>query len=119
MAISLWKNYESASMAHYKFTENAERDLESIIDYTKEQWGILQAHTYLDELEAQGQLLADNPEMGIKRKNISDGLLSFPYESHILYYFKQAHGITIIKRGQSPIFSSAVEHCGKGATKGV
>ncbi len=97
MAISLWKNCESVSMACYKFTENAERDLESIIDYTKEQWGILQAHAYLDELETQGQLLADNPEMGTKRENIADGLLSFPYESHILYYFKQAHGITITR----------------------
>ena len=41
MAISLWKNCKSVLMACYKFTENAERDLESIIDYTKEQWGIL------------------------------------------------------------------------------
>jgi toxin ParE1/3/4 len=24
-------------------------------------------------------------------------LLSFPYESHILYYMKQSHGITIVR----------------------
>ncbi len=84
-------------MARYKFTENAEQDLESIIDYTNEQWGTLQARTYLDRLETQGQLLADNPDIGVKRENISEGLLSFPYESHILYYFKQVHGITITR----------------------
>lgn len=84
-------------MADYKFTEKAERDLEDIIDYTLQQWGTLQTQTYLDELEARGQLLADNPDLGVKRENIFEGLLSFPYESHILYYLKQAHGITIVR----------------------
>ena len=84
-------------MADYKFTGKAERDLEDIIDYTLQQWGILQTQTYLDELEARGQLLADNPDLGVERENIFEGLLSFPYESHILYYLKQAHGITIVR----------------------
>ncbi|MCF6355626.1 MAG: type II toxin-antitoxin system RelE/ParE family toxin [Candidatus Polarisedimenticolaceae bacterium] len=84
-------------MAHYKFTGSAERDLENIIDYTAAQRGALQAHIYLDGLETQGQLLADNPDIGIDRESISEGLFSFPYESHILYYFKQAHGITITR----------------------
>jgi len=84
-------------VANYQFTEKAERDLEEIIDYTNEQWGEQQALTYLDGLEHHGQLLADNPDLGVKRENISEGLLSFPYESHILYYFKQPHGITITR----------------------
>ncbi|HEY5604209.1 MAG TPA: type II toxin-antitoxin system RelE/ParE family toxin [Gammaproteobacteria bacterium] len=84
-------------MADYKFTKKAERDLEDIIDYTFQQWGPLQTYTYLDGLEAQGQLLADNPDLGVKREAISEGLLSFPYESHILYYMKQPHGITIVR----------------------
>jgi len=84
-------------VADYKFTGKAERDLEDIIDYTLQQWGILQTQTYLDELEARGQLLADNPGLGVERENIFEGLLSFPYESHILYYLKQAHGITIVR----------------------
>ncbi|MCI0507989.1 MAG: type II toxin-antitoxin system RelE/ParE family toxin [Gammaproteobacteria bacterium] len=84
-------------MADYKFTKKAERDLEAITDYTLLQWGPLQAYTYLDGLEAQGQLLADNPDLGVKRESISEKLLSFPYESHILYYMKQSHGITIVR----------------------
>jgi len=84
-------------VADYNFTEKAERDLEDIIDYTFQQWGATQTHTYLDGLEARGQLLADNPDLGTKRETLSEGLLSFPYESHILYYMRQPHGITIVR----------------------
>ncbi|NOY71665.1 MAG: type II toxin-antitoxin system RelE/ParE family toxin [Gammaproteobacteria bacterium] len=84
-------------MADYYFTENAERDLENIIDYTLHQWDSLQAQKYLDELETRAQLLADNPDLGRQREGIYEELLSFPYESHILYYVKQPHGITIVR----------------------
>jgi toxin ParE1/3/4 len=84
-------------VADYKFTEEAERDLEEITDYTLRQWDVAQTLTYLDGLEALGQLLADTPDLGTKRDAISKGLLSFPYESHILYYIKQPHGITIVR----------------------
>ena len=86
-------------MADYKFAAKAERDLEDIIDYTHtlEQWGPLQTHTYIDGLESHGQLLADNPDLGSDREALAKELLSFPYESHVLYYMKQAHGITIVR----------------------
>lgn len=83
-------------MADYKFTEKAERDLEGIIDYTHQQWSELQAHN-LNGLETRGQLLAENPDLGAKREGIFAGLHSFPYGSHILYYLKQPHGITIMR----------------------
>jgi len=81
----------------YQFTDKAERDLEGIIDYTVQEWGVSQANTYLDGLESRAQLLADNPVLGAKRQALSEGLLSFPYESHILYYMKQPGGITIVR----------------------
>ncbi len=70
----------------YQFTAKAERDLESIIDYTAQEWGASQANTYLDGLESRAQLLAENPDPGTARVTVFEGLLSFPYESHILYY---------------------------------
>lgn len=84
-------------MPDFQFTEKAEADLESIVDFTLEQWGIQKAHLYVNELEDMGQLLADNPDIGLNRDFLLDGLLCFPYESHVLYYFKQLHGITIIR----------------------
>lgn len=69
---------------HYQFTDKAERDLEVIIDYTVQEWAVSQANTYLDGLETRAQLLAENPDLGTARETLSAGLLSFPYESHIL-----------------------------------
>ena len=81
----------------YQFTDKAERDLEGIIDYTVQEWGVSQANTYLDGLQTRAQLLAENPDLGMAREILSDGLLSFPYESHILYYKKHARGIVIVR----------------------
>ena len=81
----------------YQFTDKAERDLEGIIDYTVQEWGVSQANTYLDGLESRAQLLAENPDLGTARETLSEGLLSFPYESHILYYKKHARGIVIVR----------------------
>jgi toxin ParE1/3/4 len=81
----------------YQFTDKAERDLESIIDYTAQEWGASQANTYLDGLESRAQLLAENADIGMAREILSEGLLSFPYESHILYYKKHVPGIVIVR----------------------
>jgi toxin ParE1/3/4 len=82
---------------HFQFTDKAERDLDGIINYTVQEWGASQANTYLDCLESRAQLLAENPDLGITRETISEGLLSFPYESHILYYEKHARGIVLVR----------------------
>ena len=79
------------------FTDKAERDLEKIIDFTVEHWGNLQASQYIDALEKMAQMIADNPEIGVKRDVLSAGLLSFPYQSHILYYIKNYHGVTFVR----------------------
>ena len=84
-------------MPHYKFTEQAERDLESIADFTLENWGTRQAEIYLNGLEALAQKLADSPDLGTNRDALIQGLLSFPYVSHTLYYLKQPHGTTVVR----------------------
>jgi len=84
-------------MPHYEFTGHAECDLEGIIDYTLEHWGPRQAKTYLDGLHSLAGKLAANPDLGVSRDALFKGLISFPYASHVLYYVKQPHGITIIR----------------------
>ena len=84
-------------MASYVFTDKAEHDLEKIIDFTVEHWGALQAMKYIDGLEEIAQTLADNPDIGLKRDALSAGLLSFPYQRHILYYIKDIHGVSIVR----------------------
>lgn len=84
-------------MANFYFTEQAEKDLEAIIDFTVQRWGAAQSHNYIDELEALAQILADNPLLGTERDELSQGLRSFPYQSHVLFYVLQQEGIAIVR----------------------
>ena len=84
-------------MPDYRFTPEAEDDLNGIIDYTTTHWGKAQAHKYVDGLEKLAAQLAENPSLGTAHDGLHQGLLRFPYESHRLYYLRQDQGITIIR----------------------
>ncbi len=84
-------------MANFYFTEQAEKDLEAIVDFTVQRWGMAQSHNYLDELDALAQILADNPLLGAEREELSPGLRSFPCQSHLLFYVLQKEGIIIVR----------------------
>ena len=82
-------------MEQYRFTKRAESDLESIVDSSLIKWGAGQTAIYLDGLEELAQNLANFPDLGVARNSFYEGLFSFPYLSHVLFYIKQPHGITI------------------------
>lgn len=84
-------------MANFYFTEQAEKDLEAIIDFTVQRWGVAQSHNYIDDLEALAQILADNPMLGTERNELSQGLCGFPYQSHVLFYVRTKDGIAIVR----------------------
>lgn len=50
--------------AEYRLAPAATHDLEGIWVYTLEEWGIDQAHRYIDELTAAFVQLANNPQLG-------------------------------------------------------
>ena len=84
-------------MAQYRFTRQAENDLDSIMDFSFQKWGAKQSLIYLDGLEELAQNLANFPDLGTDRTRLFKGLLSFPYLSHVLFYTKQPHGITVVR----------------------
>jgi len=84
-------------MPSYKFSARSQADLENIVRYTVETWGTVQANTYIDGLERICQSLADNPKLGSSRGDLYTGLRGFLYESHILYYVEDDHGITVVR----------------------
>ena len=51
----------AARMAEVRLTPAAERDLEGIWTYTRQEWGLEQADRYLDMLTATFQALAESP----------------------------------------------------------
>ncbi len=77
----------SLAIKHFHFRPFGLHDSPlNIIDYTVQEWGVSQANTYLDGLESRAKPLAENPDLGTTRETLSERLLSFPYESHILHY---------------------------------
>jgi toxin ParE1/3/4 len=74
-------------MARLIFTEEAKQDLIAIRQYTKKVWGNNQANTYLNDLRTTMRHLLDAPLLGTNREDdLGKGLLSFPQESHMIYY---------------------------------
>ncbi len=84
-------------MAQHIFSAHAQSDLINIINYTIENWGKTQANIYIDGLEELAENLAKSPTLGTRRNDLKDGLFSFPYQSHILFYTSTKSGITIIR----------------------
>lgn len=82
-------------MPRHRFTAHAQNDLTKIIDYTLQNWGAAQAEKYIDGLEKLAGKLAHSPALGKRRDSLKKDLLSFPYESHVLYYTNTKAGIII------------------------
>jgi toxin ParE1/3/4 len=76
-------------MPRYKFTEQAERDLDAIVEYTLENWGQSQ--------EALLGSLALTPALGLNQGAVFKELLNFPYVGHVVCYVKSLNSITVIR----------------------
>lgn len=61
-------------MPSYRFTEAAAHDVNSILDYTLQKRGVIQAFKNLDGLELHAQLLADTPRLTKLVDQFTEGL---------------------------------------------
>ena len=84
-------------MAKYRLTGTAKKDLSDIVRYTQKHWGQSQTNIYITSLEDSCQLLADNPGIGKQCNDIVTGLLSYPVNSHVIYYLRQDCNIAILR----------------------
>ena len=75
----------------------AEQDLLDIWQYSRKQWNAAQADSYLDDLDRGMQLLARNPESGLKRDHIRPGYRAQFIKSHVVYYTVTPTTIHIIR----------------------
>lgn len=83
-------------MATYRLTRDARRDLSTIREFTKDRWGNEQSKKYILELRNVLTLLSDNPLMGIRRRDIDEGVYSFPHASHVIYYIIEKKHLIVI-----------------------
>ena len=84
-------------MTEVLFSTDSKNDLKGVVRFTRKEWGKEQAVDYVNGLKRQAKKLAESPDIGKKRDNMANGVLSFPYVSHILFYIVESHGITIVR----------------------
>jgi len=82
---------------YYVLSQDADKDLEDIFDYTEAQFGIDPAIEYLSILEITFEHLCDHPRSGRKRDNIKTGLHSFSKNSHVIFYKTSKDHIVIVR----------------------
>lgn len=84
-------------MPGVKLTFGGRRDIEAIADYTRSTWGGEQTKKYLSALEDQLKLLAAQPALGMERPRLAEGLRSFPFDRHVIYYAVSGNGIIVVR----------------------
>ncbi|WP_202702717.1 type II toxin-antitoxin system RelE/ParE family toxin [Flavobacterium sp. UGB4466] len=73
-------------MAKYYLTNKAVEDLAEIWNYTFEEWSENKADTYYEQLLSSCQEVADDPGLGRKYDMVTEKLLGFKTNRHILFY---------------------------------
>lgn len=84
-------------MTQYRLTPAAQRDLSSIWDFTEERWGIPQAETYIAEIRAAIERVADDPRRGRACDEIRIGYRRYGIGSHLLFYVESAEGVDVVR----------------------
>jgi toxin ParE1/3/4 len=83
-------------MARYALLRRARADLRGSRDH------ILRDHparavSFIDELLARCQLLADNPLIGRARPELRPGLRFFPHGDYLIFHRPAGSGVTIVR----------------------
>ena len=83
--------------AEYRLTPKARDDMEAVLVYSLNQWGVEQTDHYIDELTTTFSFLADSPLAGTGCEHIRLGYRRFPLIRHVIYYRVTAYGIEVIR----------------------
>jgi toxin ParE1/3/4 len=70
----------------YTLAKDADQDLQNIYWFTHERWGEQQAEFYINGLFSTFDKLAQFPEMGRLRTELSAKIRSFVHKRHVIYY---------------------------------
>ena len=84
-------------MHEFRLTPAAERDLEEIWRYTRQKWGVEQAHRYIDVLTEAFAVLADSPKSAPACDHIRAGYRYRSVERHVVYFKIAPYGIAVVR----------------------
>ena len=84
-------------MAEFRLSPAAERDLEGIWKYTRDEWGLKQAERYVDLLTTTFQALAASPMSARACEHIRKGYRRRGVGRHMIYFRITVYGIAVIR----------------------
>ena len=87
----------SARKAALALKPAARRDIEDILIYSAEQWGLEQRDTYRNEIARALEVLRENPRLGRQRDEIAAGLRSLRVRQHVIYYRTSTERVIVIR----------------------
>lgn len=96
-------------MANYKLTNAAENDLEAILEFGIEKFGIDAAVEYYDQLVSKLEVLASAPKQFSSRDEILDGCRLCSHRSHDIYFSDSAEIVLIIRILNRQQIESAIQ----------
>lgn len=70
----------------YELSQAADADLDAIVRYTIKEHGTARTSDYFESLHETMLMLAEQPKLGKRRKEIEAGLRSFIFEHHTIFY---------------------------------
>jgi toxin ParE1/3/4 len=82
-------------MTAYTISKNADEDLQDIYWFTHERWGEQQAEFYINGLFSTFDKLAQFPEMGRLRAELSAKIRSFAHKRHVIFYVSMERQVGI------------------------
>ncbi len=92
-------------MLECRLSRKAEADLESLIEYTVERFGIRQARIYCESIFRAFDLLCESPNLGTNQGHILPNMRRLTHESHGIYYRVDGNDVVIVRilgPGQDP-----------------
>jgi toxin ParE1/3/4 len=93
----------------YVLSRDADTDLLNIYWFTHERWGEAQAEAYIHGLFESFATIAQHPDIGRSRAELSPQIRSLVHKRHIIYYLKMDEGVGISRVLH---VSMDVEHAG-------
>jgi toxin ParE1/3/4 len=84
-------------VTRYRLSPAAERDLEEILDYTVQQWGLGQALRYMEKMESAFEVLAASPDAGLDSGEVRAGYRRLSVGRHVIYFRRTDYGVAVIR----------------------
>ena len=76
-------------------SDEADRDLNAIWDYTADQWSVDQAESYVSGLDRVLRLLAEQPHIARERPEIRQGARLHPYRKHLILFVETEETLNV------------------------